>query len=190
MLLLNKLKVCGVGSLLLPTSAKGWRFGKSENELFWVHPVLLFLLIDDWPNIIEFCVPCTAWYVGLSFWPLALLNCEKWFSTISWFIIAGFIVDPGKRPSFVWTIEIKPCTMDWRSNHNFSDMKWIPLSTWYFQSEKNSSASSKSLNLGSFTWYTWCLLENNSIIELVCFSSARVWSSSLGSFPTLAKWFL
>jgi hypothetical protein len=70
--------------------------------------------------------------------PISTLNCEKRFSTMSWFIMAGLIVDPGKSASL--TIEMKPCTIIWRSNHNFSDRKCFPLSTWCFQSEKNLSA--------------------------------------------------
>lgn len=115
--------------------------GSPAKEWFFAVPVLPFLLTVVCPNIMEFCVPCVVWYVGLSFCPFAPLSWEKWFSTQSWFMIAGLTIDPGNRLNFVWTKEMNPWIIDWMSNHNFWDMNSSPLVVSSFHVEKNRSAA-------------------------------------------------
>ena len=95
--------------------------GRSVNVLLTAAPVLHLLLIVLCPKIIAFWVACVSRYVGFSFWPFAALSWQKWFSTTSWFRMAGLIVDPGNRFSFILTNEIIPSIIACKSNHSFED---------------------------------------------------------------------
>ena len=57
--------------------AKIFSFGKPANALFFISPVLIFLLIAVCPKIIEFCVPWVSRLVGCSFCQFGPLNSEK-----------------------------------------------------------------------------------------------------------------
>ena len=62
-----------LGCCNFPFDPKRFSFGRPAKECTFVVPVLLFLLTVVCPKIIEFCAPCVAIYVGLSFCPLAAL---------------------------------------------------------------------------------------------------------------------
>ena len=94
--------------------------GNPVNELLLAVLVSLFLLIVPCPNITEFWVPSTMRYVALSFWPFAPHNWLKWFSTLSWLIIASLMNAPGKRATFNFIMDMKPRIEDCWSNHDLS----------------------------------------------------------------------
>ena len=80
----------------------------------------------------------------------------KWFLTMSWLTIAGFITDPGKRESFVLIIEMKPSTMDCKSNHVLSEINSSGNDAFCFQFLKNWSAPWNFTIRLSFTWLITC----------------------------------
>lgn len=160
-----------------------WSLGKPENESFFVLPVLHFLFIVVWPKITEFRVPWTVWYVGLLFCPLAPRSWLKWFSTTSWLTIAGLISDPGKWANFDFTMEIKPKTIDCKSNQVFSDKNSLGEDVLDFHLAKYCRACCNFKRRMSFTWEIACLSEKSSTIALVCDRNVIVASNLSESLP-------
>ena len=86
--------------------------------------IVLSLLIVACPNVTEFWVLWTMRYVGLfavvAVWPFAPRSWLKWFSTVSWLIIAVLMNNPEKRATFDFIMDMKPSIMDCRSNQDLS----------------------------------------------------------------------
>ena len=148
------------------------------------------MLIVACPKITEFCVPLTIWYVGLSFCMFAPRNWLKWFSTTSWFTIAGLINDPEKRANFEFTKEMKPSTIDCRSNHVLSNKNSLGEDAFNFQLIKYWRAYSNCKRRLSFTSKMACLSENSCTITLVWVRKLIVASSLCESSPVELRWSL
>lgn len=84
-------------------------------------PALLFLLMTVCPNLMEFCVDSCWWLVGLLFCPLQALTWQKWFSTQSWFTMAGLITELGNFCILICTIDWNPKHIDCKSNQSLLD---------------------------------------------------------------------
>lgn len=131
-------------------------------------------------RLIVFCVHCVSWYVGCSFWPPAFRSCEKWFSTMSWLTIAGFITNPGNLESFSFTTVVKPRIIDCKSNHHFDETNSLPFVDCCCHCKKLQRVIQITERL-SLTWNIPCLSENSFTILLVWQSKFIVESSLVGS---------
>lgn len=82
------------------------------------------------PYLMEFWADSCSCQVRLLFWPWHALTWQKWFSMTSWFTMAGFIMANGNDFSLMATSELKPSTMDCKSNHSFFSWEktlWVYL---------------------------------------------------------------
>ena len=68
---------------------------------------------------------------GLLFCPLQDLTWQKWFSTQSWFVIAGFTTEFGKRCSLNETNVLKPRHIDCISNQSFCELNKLWASNFF-----------------------------------------------------------
>ena len=110
------------------------------------------------------CLPKYYWflsslgqsaYVGLSFCPFAARIWQKWFSTISWFNIHGLTTLPRKCSNFIYTNCKNPSIIEFRSNHNLSEINAffafaVRVSSYHLQ---KNGASHKWSNWMSFIWW-------------------------------------
>lgn len=140
----------------------------SLGEATYFFPALLFGLIVVWPNLIEFCVNCCCRNVGLSFCPLQERTWQKWFSTQSWLMIAGFITELGNLVSLIATRACKPRHIDWRSNQSLLEINSFLFSlVWASHCTINLWKASSFLSLPSAVLLMCNLSLNRLVISLV-----------------------
>lgn len=154
--------------------------------LVWFYlpqPALLFLLIVVCPYFIVFWATSWSLHVGLLFWSLQLLTWRKWFSTKSWFMMAGLITACGYSLSLMDAMAWKPRTIDCRSNQSLLEKKFSNLpSVRDFHWVRKKRNCVKSWSLGSEINDNTNLSWNSSITLDVCLSS-----SMLASTPSLPR---
>ena len=134
-------------------------------------------------SMVFWAVSCNL-HVGLLFCPLHDLTWQKWFSTTSWFMIAGLTTDWGNSVSLIETMDWKPRIIDCKSNHSFGEIIFLVLpSVIDFHFSMKSKKCLRSLSLASSLLVIACLSPKSWID--VCFSRSIVASTKVPSWPSL-----
>ena len=133
-----------------------------------------------------FCDDSCNLYVGLLFEPLHDLVWQKWFSTPSWLTSHCLITELGNFVNLIFTTDLKPWTIDWRSNQSLLEMNCLGVAS-SFQSEKNCMKPSRFLILeSSYThncfptctkkfnyrtcvvYHLYCCIKCTAILSIIC----------------------